>query len=471
MGGPGSLVYRRGIESSTTLSRLLERAAPVDASVLAAWVVRAPPNDPARTPYCGIDVEQVTTPPRDLRGGSPSLRDAPAFLRRALVDTVDAALVGARRVAVMTGGGIDSSALLGLATRWAERTGGSAFAISLDFEGPGDDRPHLRALERALKCEVVRVTPEDAAGRLDLLDSGADAVPMCHPMMPMLVEMLVRARAHGAERVLCGAGADELFSGSPHALADLAWRGHPVRAVRAARRLSGFEEPRFRAWSWVVRPALGRALPMRLRAWRERGDDRHAPPEWAGPVTRSFLDERRRLAGGHVRRPPRTEPQRFAAIRDDPHRTVYAWERHQYEQAAGVDVSWPYLDLRLAAAVAALRPDYLLLGDRWRGLLRASIRGLVPDSVCERDDKARFEPALKRFVDAAGGLASLRPLASMRELSSLGLVSPAAFAAAFDRFVATPDDGEAWVLLWPPLAVEAFLRRQASFARVGERAS
>lgn len=426
--------------------------------MLAAWVVGTPPNALERTPYQDVDVEHVTVPPRDVRGEPPKPLDAPDFLRRALVDAVDAALVGVRRVAVMTGGGIDSSVLLGLATQWAKRTGGSVFAISLDFEGAGDDRPHLRALERYLECEVVRVRPEEAGHRIALLASGSDGVPLCHPMMPMLIEMLARARAHGAERVLCGAGADELFGGSPQALAEVAWAGQPIRALRAAGRLAGFGRPRVRAWSWVVRPILGRALPTRLRGWRDRRDARYVPPDWAGPVARSFLDEQRRLAGVHVRRPPRTAAQRLAAIRDDPYRVLYAWERHQLEHAGGVDVWFPYQGLQLAAAVAALRPDYLLHGDRWRGLLRASVRDVVPDSLRERMDKARFEPALRAFIDAAGGLESLRPLASMRELASLGLVDSAAFAAAFERFVATPDDGEAWVSLWAPLAVEAFLR-------------
>jgi asparagine synthetase B (glutamine-hydrolysing) len=399
------------------------------------------------------------------------LSDAPAALRRALEDAVDAALVGVRRVAVMTGGGIDSSVLLALATRWAKRTGGSAFAISLDFEGPGDDRPHLRALEQHLDCEVVRVKPEEAADRIALLTSGADQAPIWHPMMPIEVELLARARAHGAERVLCGGGADELFGGSPQALAEVAWRGHPVRAIRAASRLSGFGQPRVRAWTWVLRPLLGRALPTKVRGWRDRRDARFAPPAWAGPVLRSFFDEQRRVAGVHVRRPPRTEAERFAAIRDDPSRIVLAWVRHQEAHAARVDLWWPYLDLELARAVAALHPDYLLFGDRWRGLLRASIRDLVPDSLRERTDKASFEPAMRRFVDAAGGLESLRPLASMRELASLGVVDPAAFAVAFDRFVAAPHEGEHWVTEWPALAVEAFLRGAVREATEQRRAS
>jgi asparagine synthetase B (glutamine-hydrolysing) len=463
--GPASLVYRRGAHTSDTLDSLLQSphgATRLDPSVLAAWVVGSPTNVLERTPYEGIDVEHVTVAPRELPAERTSLADAPGFLRRALVDAVAAALVGVRRVAVMTGGGIDSSVLLALTAQWAERTGGSVFAISLDFEGPGDDRPHLRALQEHLECEVLRVSPEEGAHRISLLGTGVDAVPVCHPVMPMLIELLVRARTHGAERVLCGGGADELFGGSPQALADVAWRGHPIRALRAARRLSGFSRPRARAWSWVLRPLLGRALPRRVRAWRDQRDARFTPPDWAGPVARSFLHEQRRAAGVNVRVPPRTARQRFAAMRDDPHRVLIAWELHQLGHAAGIDVWFPYMGLDLAAAVASLPADYLLFGDRWRGLLRAAVRDLVPVSTCEREDKARFEPALRRFIDVSGGLESLRPLASMREQASLGLVDPIPFAAAFERFVASPDDGEAWVLVWAPLAVEAFLRGRAN---------
>lgn len=469
MGGPASLLFHRTDragdvagqrEESSSLESLVDRGAAVDPRRLAAWVLGGPPNGAAETPYVGIDVEHVASPSasRHRRLASPSLADAPAFLRRALVDAVDVALAGVRRVAVATGGGLDSAVLLGLATEWARRTGGSAFAVSLDFGGPGDDRPHLAALERHLGCEVIRVRPEEAAPRMALLGTGADAAPIPFASMPMEVELCARARAHGADRVLSGAGGDELFGGSPHALADLALRGHPLRAVRAAGRLTGFGRPRSPAWSWVARPLLGRFLPTPVRAWRARRGDRNAAPSWAGPVARSFADEACRLSIAARQRPPRTGRERLAATRGDPHRRFLAWGRHQEEQASRVDCWDPYLDLDLAAAVTSLRQDYLLFGDRWRGLLRAAVRDLLPDSLRERTDKARFEPALQRFTEAAGGLRALLPLASARALASLGLVEPEPFGAAFERFASAPDDGLAWVALWPVLAAEAFLR-------------
>jgi len=181
-----------------------------------------------------------------------------------------------------------------------------------------------------------------------------------------------------------------------------------------------------------------------------------------GPVARAFLEEARRRDAVRAARPSRTAWQRYLVSRDDAHRVVLAWARHQEEQASGVDCWDPYLDLDLASAVASLPPDYLLFGDRWRGLLRAATRDLLPASLCGRMDKASFEPALRRFMDAAGGLESLRPLASGRELASLGLVEPPAFAAAFETFVAAPDDGIRWVALWSALSIEAFLRGRPS---------
>jgi asparagine synthase (glutamine-hydrolysing) len=412
----------------------------------------------AATPYAGIELDHLTMPPRVRSFSVPRHADAPAFLRRALVEAIDVALRGVRRVAVATGGGLDSSVLLGLAWDWARRTGGSAFAVSLDFEAIGDDRPHLAALERHLGCEVIRVKPEEAAPRIALLTSGIDGVPVPFSTMPMEVELRARALAHGAERVLSGAGGDELFGGSPQALAELAWRGHPLRAVRAARCLEGFGEPTHPAWSWVGRPFLGRMIPGPVREWRARRQPPYESPAWLGPVARAFLEEARQRDDERAGAPRRTAPQRFEANRSDPHRVVLAWARHQEAHASGVDCWDPYLDLDLAAAVTSLPPDYLLFGNTWRGLLRAAAGELLPDSLRERMDKACFEPALQRFMVAAGGLESLRPLASARALASLGLVEPKAFAAAFDAFVAAPEDGLAWVTLWSALSIEAFLR-------------
>ena len=93
LGGPSSVVYRRGLQSSTSLASLLDSETPIDPTVLAAWIVWAAPNVLGRTLYRGVDVELVTRPLPELDFSSlpnpPSLAEAPEFLRRALVDAIE----------------------------------------------------------------------------------------------------------------------------------------------------------------------------------------------------------------------------------------------------------------------------------------------------------------------------------------------------------------------------------------------
>src|SRR5262249_45354510 len=111
------------------------------------------PRPLTETPYRGVSATwQVAS---EAVGQEPTLRapnapeEAAVLLRTALTNAVDRSLSDVRRVAVMTGG-LDSSTLLALAVEWAKRTGGSAFGVTLDFEGPCSDRPYVRALEQQM---------------------------------------------------------------------------------------------------------------------------------------------------------------------------------------------------------------------------------------------------------------------------------------------------------------------------------
>jgi asparagine synthase (glutamine-hydrolysing) len=379
---------------------------------------------------------------------------AAALLRDAVEAAVERALEGVRRVAVLTGGGVDSSALLAFAVARARRVGGSAFGVALDFDGPGDDRPHRRALAAHLDCEILCVRPEEAAHRFALIRSGVDAMPMTWPGGPMEIEMLARARAHGAECALMGVGADELLDGDPCVLGDLARQGDLVSALTAARRLEGFGDPGWPALAWVARPLLGSLVPRGLRGRRARAS-RLAVPDWAAPALREVARTSRDHAIERQLAPTETAAQRFERFDGSLAHEHLASLRHQEIMASGLLRRDPYLDPELARIVTALPPAWLMYGESRRGLFREAMRGLLPDSLRLRSDKAEFEPAFRRFLDASGGFAALRPLAKVSRLATLGLVERGPFATSFDRFTKNPDEG--WGAFWSALAVEAFL--------------
>lgn len=441
--------------------------ATLDPRVLSRWLLLEPPREIDETLYAEVGCtlsersENASKIAREPARPQTCIEAAVA-LRSMLERAVVRAIGGARRVAVLTGGGVDSGGLLGLTVRLMRERGGAAFAVALDYHADGDDRPHLEALQRHLGCEVLRVTPEDAARRADLVH-GIDAVPFASPTGPMEVEMLARARAHGAEMVLSGENGDALFDGIPHALADLTRTGRWYEAVRSASVLRGFDAPNGeRIFGWAIRPAIARVAPPSLRRWRARRS-RPPVPAWAGPLTRASIEESwaRKLAELDVR---------FATgASEDPWpteqgRVWIAWYRHQQEHASGIERSDPYLDRELVDWVHALPPVWLLEGNVRRGLFREAIRGFVPESLRMREDKASFEPAMFRFVETIGGFESLRGYARVPRLADLGLVEPKPFEKAFDELARAPIGSWQWSNVWPALSAEAFLARGRNHA-------
>ena len=402
-------------------------------------------------------------PPSVVEPPIRSPEEAAAALRSAVEHAVERALAGATAVAVMTGGGLDSSTLLAIAVRCARTLGLRVFGIALDFGGPGDDRPHRAALERHVGCEIVRVAPEEAAARIEHALVGVSGAPFTWPGGPMEVELLARARALGADRALMGIGADHLFDGDPRSLAELALGLRPRSAVLRARRLEGFARPRFPAASWVARPIVASLVPTWIRRRRGRRTKPHVP-RWAGPRLERVAARIHALEVGRALPPPRTVRQRYVQFASAPHLEHLLALRDQEIAASGTERIDPFLDPDVIATAMRIEPHLLLTGDVRRGLFRKAFADLLPASVRDRSDKAAFEPAFARFASAAGGLASLRSLSDVRELSSRAIADPRRFREAFESFVANPEDPDGWSEVWPALTVESFLRHHGAEA-------
>jgi asparagine synthetase B (glutamine-hydrolysing) len=434
----------------------------LDVATLAARCVFDTPIDVGATPYVGIRAELrnrgAFAPFDEQRARTPAV--ARAQLRSALEATVEHAIRGARRVAVMTGGGVDSSALLALAQQMGKLHGVSVFAVAMDFGGLGDDRPYLELLERHLGCEVIRVRPEEATRRLPLLRAGADASPFTWPGGPLEVETYVRAKEHGAERVLIGSGGDEVFDGEPLSIGRSAHRGF-IRAIRTARSLRGFGWVPRPVVSWVLRPLLGRFLPWPVQVWRARRNGGTSAPSWAGPVLVEHVAAYQRRRERTARRLVTEREKRTRSARrvwgPDHHEHLH-WLLHQETVASGMDLRTPFLDESLRELVFGFDPVFLLDGGIRRGLFREAVRDLLPQALVDREDKAEFGDAFTRVHAPAGGVAALRDLASLHELEALGVARPSAFRGLFERFARGEDEGAGYATLLPVLAVEAFVR-------------
>lgn len=417
-----------------------------------------------------LDASDANTIP--LRLADPV--DLAKALRAELFGAVERAMQGARRVAVLGGGGVDSSAVLALACEVAKRRSDlEIVAVAFDFEGPGDDRPHMRALCKHLGVEPIRVTPAEA-GRFVRPMLVADGAPYTWPSAGFERALAEAARKTGADLTLGGAGGDDLFDGDPRELASLFVRS-PQAALRHARRLvisdADPQAPtrlRTRA-GWLLRPLLAPLLPAPLRTRRRvREFGRWFP--WAGPALRRALEEHAALAHAPDARAT-TPSERYLRLARSAHLAEVGTMRAQLACASGIPRRDPLLDPSLLEFVASVPPHHLFLGERMRGLFRESVRGLVPDSVRLRTDKASFETAQAEMIESAGGFAAFADLARVERSAALGLVEPSRFSRSFERLALAHASSRArsgadaelvpgadWLGIWPVLAVEAFLK-------------
>lgn len=440
----------------------------VDVERLAELLVTEEPLDCASTPYRGVSRVESCLTIRFSAGKEsrtkrvptwPALRGARAMqlaeeLRETLVRAVERATRPFSRVGVMAGGGVDSSGLLALLVqRTRQRRGLDVDAYAMDFGGPGDDRPHLEALARHLGIERTRVRPADAAAILPRAFV-VDGMPNVTPGMPIVMWIGHQSRQRGAEAMLTGVGGDDVLDGDLSSFAARALEGDGLAALVDLARLRGpWKASRLtRVRDLFFRRLLVEALPgswasvwRRFRA-KQRLRRRWDEWSWAGPRLRVRLRERR---SRERKEDYWSTLATFAALVDD------ADARGQQECETKLPRIDFYLDAELVEFMASVPPRMFFQGHRLRGLYRTAMRGLLPDSVRLRVDKASFEPANDELGRAICEEAWFHRLLRMEALGDLGLVEPTRFRQAFAEFKAYRGD-RFWVEFWPALAVEAF---------------
>jgi asparagine synthase (glutamine-hydrolysing) len=321
----------------------------------------------------------------------------------------------------------------------------------MDFGGVGDDRPHLQALCSSLGIEPLRVPPREA---VPLIPSvlNADAAPLYWATYPMEMAAIQRAGQVATQALFTGSGGDYVTFGDLSLYADEALRRFVPALWGAARlRTMSSSSRRSRMMDLVLRPAVRKLVPRswlrRRRANRIRNSRRWA---WAGPRLRAFL----------------LDAEDFE--RDEQEESWYAWLarsrdlvrvadlRGQSERKSQLVERCPYLDANVVEFVASIPREARLCGHDDRGLFREAMRGLLPESIRTRSDKAGFESMLNEVGSGAYATGALSRLVRMEALGDLRLVDPAAFQSALAKAVAE-GDGFGWGDAWPALCAEAFL--------------
>jgi asparagine synthase (glutamine-hydrolysing) len=294
---------------------------------------------------------------------------------------------------VLVSGGIDSSAVAGLAAAQYDRP---LRTFSIAFEDPAfDETPWARAVASHLRAEHHVVEFRDAdwdqfpAVMRGLEEPSSFGTPM------VLWKLFAECRAQGMTVLLSGEGSDELLGG-------YAW----LRGDRLARPLLGLPAPLRRALAALPLPASDQARLVLRRGNRSvarRYVDWHAPADGATVDGLLSLELRSRL--------PRDQPNPVLAAWDHDEEAIAApldqaialhartslpdsilHRVDRMSMAHSIEARVPFLDHRLWELAARVPARLKMRGGVEKHLLRESMRGIVPDDVRRRRKQALVGP-------------------------------------------------------------------------------
>ncbi|WP_375597155.1 asparagine synthetase B family protein [Devosia sp. Naph2] len=357
-------------------------------------------------------------------------------LRNRLDGAVRRRAAAANKVGALLSGGLDSSAICGLAARASPGAILPVYSFHYPPGSPHDEGRHIEAMQGAHRLSVSRLSMHDFDPLLEvepLIDPCAD--PVFAPGLGKLLRLYRQARSDGVTVLLDGHGGDEVISHGT---------GLAVEFVRARRwialwNLLGalqnlYGQSRVALYWDVLTAHTG------LRRFRSRRDQRHG----GGVAPLAFLDAAHRAEAA---RRAKAWADKYAGAQQS-EAALHLWNISNPAVARGfetlsraatsqsVELSFPFFDHALVEAALAVPGHEKVRHGLTRHALRLALAGILPDSVRWRRDKVDFSAELRQsLVHHAGALRNAADLDG--PLS--GIVDKDALVSQVNRLLDAPD--------------------------------
>lgn len=315
-------------------------------------------------------------------------RDAAARrLREVLSDALRIRLRADVPVAFELSGGLDSSALVGVA---AGHLGVNLTSYTIKFaEAHADEEPYARAVAARYPDKIDYRIIRPGGG--DFWMEANEFVwqqeePFHAPNLQTNQHLRRKMKADGAHVVITGSAGDELLAGYAddylvpyfrHLLGRNDWRGF-LAELRANTEVSPVRNLRGLLRSYLLSEDAGRRLGMR----------RSGESELLGRILSPAI------MGGESRLPGRSEEKNFHGmmLANLSYRKMNYWLRSggKSNYAIPIEARAPFLDYRVVEYCCTLPPEYLIEQGWHKNVLRRAVEDLLPQEVVWRRNKMGF---------------------------------------------------------------------------------
>lgn len=356
-------------------------------------------------------------------------------------------------------GGLDSTSIVGMleAMRRAGTLTNSFETYSLLYDDPTmDERPYIFDAVKMLGLTANYFDPFvlDLPTAIEAIERFKEFTE--YPNGATWHSVWREARKKDVRVLLSGTGSDEWMSGSPWFLADLILKGDWSglwRRLQFDTRLFRGATGIMASITFLAQRGLWPMLPLELRKAIRRLRQQRVLPSF---IRQSFAQ--RNHLWDRVQAEPHLPGATFGQHQIYTN-FVDGWVMHGRElidrdiALYRTEERYPFLDRRLAEFMIAIPGDQPVRNNVTKFVLRQAMRGKIPDSVCNRRDKAYFSFMFVRVFELMGG----EKFFSRMALAEAGFVDRDEFLKVYRQRLANWDNANLWPL-WNTLAAELWYR-------------
>ena len=301
-------------------------------------------------------------------------------------------------VAVSVSGGLDSSAIFCVAETLRRSESGHPALLGVSYTwpdgSPADEKAFLREIERTYGLAITRFD-DLPVGIMDACDKAVwhGEAPLLDAQWNATHTLLTALRPLGARVLLTGHWGDQFLFEDAY-LVDLCRRGSLWEAWRHVHEFGQWVDVphslfKGRLLRTLLRYHAPDAVVSALRRVRNRVRRTEDVRPW---YTASFRD---RASGDtdsrHRRQASATAHAQslYREARSRYHVLCMEWN-NKIGAMHGLDMAYPFLDRDLIAFLMAIPGEIQCWKGRHKGILRAALKGILPEAIAARTSKADF---------------------------------------------------------------------------------
>lgn len=300
-------------------------------------------------------------------------------------------------VGVELSGGLDSSSIVCIAQMlYREKSvttnGFETFSIIFD-KFPCDERFYIDEVVRKWNVHANYFTHDEHPSDVDFEQTTQYPDVGHFTTLLSFASALREAKQKGIKNMLNGFGGDELFASAFDHLTDLILKGNIYKLMVQLRYDSILysRSPYSLFLNYCLKPLIPRPIKVSLKQifkpFRSNG-----VPSWFNfaYLGKTGIDERLKTVVHSIKFPTRSQKRIYDGLR-------YGWNINialdvveRFLAHFGMEIRFPFFDRRLVEFSIALPEEQRWCEDRSKAVLRHAMRGILPEPVKNRKDKAEF---------------------------------------------------------------------------------